>query len=88
MAKEEVPFAQRISVSVDDVVRHVGIGKSTVWSRIASGELKATRVGGRTLVLVSSVLTMLGAAQPEAPRRGRPPGSKNRTRATTSPAAA
>ncbi|MBI4819886.1 MAG: helix-turn-helix domain-containing protein [Deltaproteobacteria bacterium] len=48
----------RIYTAVE-VARHLGVSVAEVERLIASGELKAKRVGGRTLVLGTSLMSFL-----------------------------
>lgn len=41
----------RLAFSVADAARMIGMGRSTVYAAIAAGDLKARKLGKRTLVL-------------------------------------
>jgi excisionase family DNA binding protein len=52
----------KLAASVDEV-RHIsGLGKSTIYAKIASGELRSVTVGRRRLVSMASLRKMLGEA--------------------------
>ncbi|QCI64578.1 helix-turn-helix domain-containing protein [Phreatobacter stygius] len=40
----------RLAYGVTEAAGLIGIGKSKAWELIASGELRAVRIGGRTVV--------------------------------------
>lgn len=54
--------------SVDEWTRLSGISRTVTYDRIAKGELKAVKVGRRTLVDVEHGLSWI-ASQPALPRR-------------------
>lgn len=37
-------------VRVEEAARLLGVGGSTVWQKISAGRIKATKIGGRTLI--------------------------------------
>lgn len=54
---KHAPLAYRIP----DAVRVSGIGRTKLYQLIASGELRAIRVGGRRLILADSLRELLEA---------------------------
>ncbi|MEP2736744.1 MAG: helix-turn-helix domain-containing protein [Erythrobacter sp.] len=42
--------SQNLSFGVKDAARAVGVSPATMWNLIRAGEVKPTRIGGRTLV--------------------------------------
>jgi excisionase family DNA binding protein len=45
----------RLTLSVNEVIEATGLGRTTVWKYIYSGELPSALVGGRRLVRVSDL---------------------------------
>lgn len=64
---EAIPFAQRLSCSIDEAVQVTGLGRSTLYNRIADGQLSTKTVGRRRLVSVPSLLALVGAASDQPP---------------------
>ena len=60
-AKRRIPFAERVTCSVDDAVIVSGIGRSTLYKLMRSGALESTKTGDRRLVRVESLLKLLEA---------------------------
>ncbi|WP_410052956.1 excisionase family DNA-binding protein [Bradyrhizobium sp. SZCCHNR1021] len=54
-----VPFAERLSCTVDEACEATGLGRTKLYELIGSGQLIATRVGRRRLVMVQSILALL-----------------------------
>lgn len=52
----------KLSVSVPEAARMIGLGKSTVWAMIAQGSLPAVRIGARTLVPVRALEQLVDKA--------------------------
>lgn len=50
-----------ISVRVPDASRMTGLGRSTIYELIASGEIEAAKVGRSTVILVESIRSFLVA---------------------------
>ena len=48
---DEAPYSLRVK----DFCKKIGISPSTFWKHVASGKLKVTRFGGRTLVPYTEV---------------------------------
>lgn len=61
-----------ISVRVPDASRMTGLGRSTIYELIASGDIEAAKVGRATVIMVESIRRFL-VANRKAPRS---PGSK------------
>ena len=64
------PFA----VSVSAAARIIGSGKSTIWEKLAKGELDAVKDGRRTKVILASIERHVASwprakFQPHKPRR-------------------
>jgi excisionase family DNA binding protein len=52
-------MTQKLAYSIEEASAALGLGKTTVYNLINSKELKAVRVGGRTLVPVSAVRALI-----------------------------
>ncbi|MGW5272745.1 helix-turn-helix domain-containing protein [Streptomyces sp. NPDC004044] len=48
-------MVEKIAMSVDDTVHASGLGRSTVYELIRSGDLESVKEGSRRLVIVASV---------------------------------
>lgn len=42
---------QPLSISVEQAAEFTSLGVRTIWRKIASGEIRAKKVGGRTIIL-------------------------------------
>ena len=60
--RPRVPFAERPTCSVDDASEASGLGRSTLYNKMKSGELEWTKIGARRLIKVPSLLRLLGTA--------------------------
>jgi excisionase family DNA binding protein len=56
-----------ISVRIPEAIRMIGVGRTTIYQLIASGDLEAAKVGRSTVVFVDSVRQYLSANR--KPRR-------------------
>jgi len=54
-----IPFAQRLSCTIDEACQATGIGRTKLYEEIAAGRIQTTNVGKRRLVLVPSLLCLL-----------------------------
>lgn len=50
---------QRLSYSIEQLVRATGVGRSKIYAEIAAGRLQARKVGARTIVLHDEALAWL-----------------------------
>jgi predicted DNA-binding transcriptional regulator AlpA len=57
----EIPFWQRPSCTMREACRASGLSRTTLYERMAAGDLKTTTVGRRRLVNVRSLLKLVGA---------------------------
>lgn len=53
----------RLTVSVSESCRLLGVGRTTVYELIAEGRIKTTRIGTRRLVLVDSLRELVTASE-------------------------
>jgi excisionase family DNA binding protein len=49
----------KIAYRMDEAVKASGLGRTFLYERIASGELKSIKVGGRRLILHTELLDFL-----------------------------
>ena len=57
--------AAPISATVNETARLIGLSRTTIFRLLAAGEIRAVKVGSRTLVLWESVLAYM-ASRPAA----------------------
>ncbi|WP_280142353.1 helix-turn-helix domain-containing protein [Methylobacterium pseudosasicola] len=53
---------QRLAYGVSDAARLIGISRSKMYTLIAADKIPARKLGGRTLILHSDLLILLGNA--------------------------
>ena len=63
---------EKVAYRVDEAVKASGLGRSFLYERIAAGDLKSVKVGGRRLILRSDLMSFLtsggangGVVQPD-----------------------
>lgn len=56
-----------ISMSVNDACRLIGIKRTKMYQLISSGSIQIAKVGKRTLVLTSSILSFLESSRVSSP---------------------
>ena len=54
-----MPFAQRLTCTIDEACEVTGLGRTKLYELIGAGQLDTTTVGRRRLVGVSSLLSFL-----------------------------
>jgi excisionase family DNA binding protein len=54
-----VPFAERLSCTIDEACEATGLGRTKLYELIGTGQLTTTTVGRRRLVMVRSLLALL-----------------------------
>ncbi|WP_156376067.1 hypothetical protein [Methylobacterium sp. Leaf117] len=73
-AKTELSFSERLYTSLDEASAHSSLSLSQLRRIITSGEIETSKVGGRVLISVPSLIGFLrkGAKppQPKAPTAG------------------
>ncbi|WKA29815.1 excisionase family DNA-binding protein [Bradyrhizobium roseum] len=57
-----IPFAERLSCTIDEACEATGLGRTKLYELIATGQLIATTVGRRRLIMVRSLFALLGEA--------------------------
>jgi len=60
----ELPKAEKLGYSIAEACAALSIGKTTLYSHLGAGRLRAVRLGGRTIVLADSLHALLGSAVP------------------------
>ncbi|ESQ79149.1 hypothetical protein ABENE_22850, partial [Asticcacaulis benevestitus DSM 16100 = ATCC BAA-896] len=50
---------EKISYGIDEAVKATGLGRTFLYERMASGELKSIKVGGRRLIRVADLMDFL-----------------------------
>ena len=56
---ESVPFADRLSCTIEEACEATGLGRTKVYELIGSGQLVTTKIGRRRLVMVQSLIALL-----------------------------
>ena len=59
-----------ISVRIPDASRMTGLGRSTIYELIASGDIEAAKVGRATVIMVESIRSFLTANRMQTRPRG------------------
>lgn len=49
----------KIAYRIDEAVKASGLGRTFLYERIASGELKSVKIGGRRLILHAELMAFL-----------------------------
>ncbi|MDE2471308.1 MAG: hypothetical protein KGL35_21890 [Bradyrhizobium sp.] len=60
--ENHIPFAERPSCTIQEATQATGLSRTTLYEKIALGELSTKTVGRRRLVNVPSLLVLVGAA--------------------------
>lgn len=60
--RRALPFAERLSCTVDEACAATGLGRTKLYELIGSGEVATTTVGSRRLVIVRSLIALLDPA--------------------------
>ena len=53
-------FSEKITCTVQQAAFASGLGKSTIYELMHDGKIETTKVYGRRLIIVQSLLTLLG----------------------------
>jgi len=56
-----MPFAQRLTCTIDDACEVTGLGRTKLYELIGDGRIVTTTIGRRRLVLVRSLVALLDA---------------------------
>jgi hypothetical protein len=58
-----MPFAQRLTCTIDDACEVTGLGRKKLYELIGAGRIVTTTIGCRRLVVVRSLLALLDTNQ-------------------------
>jgi excisionase family DNA binding protein len=58
----KIPFAQRLTCTIDEACQATGLGRTKLYELIGTGQLDTRTVGRRRLVLVRSLHSLLDAS--------------------------
>ncbi len=50
---------EQLAVSINDTVRALGLGRTTIYEMIADGRLETIKLGRRRLVIVESIRRLI-----------------------------
>jgi excisionase family DNA binding protein len=67
----DIPFDQRPSCTMREACQATGLSRTTLYERMAAGELKTSTVGRRRLVNVPSLMRLVGADRNKGAARTR-----------------
>ena len=56
---QTVPFAQKLTCTINEVCEVTGLGRTKLYELIGDGHLATTTIGRRRLVVVRSLLSLL-----------------------------
>jgi len=57
------PMSERIAFSPQDTARMLGVGLTTIWKMLASGQLVSLSVGRRRLIPADSIHALMARAR-------------------------
>lgn len=55
-----------LAYRINDATRIIGLGRSAIYGLIASGKLKAIKIGGRTLITRTAIEALISEASDNA----------------------
>lgn len=53
------PETPKLAYSINEAIAASSLGRTTIYAHIASGKLRVTRVGGRTLIPAESLHALI-----------------------------
>lgn len=53
------PVVSKIGYSIREACQASSLGRTTIYNHIASGRLRATRIGGRTIIPAEALLALI-----------------------------
>lgn len=63
-SSNKIAFGDRPTCTIRQATEATGLGRSTIYQRIADEQLLTHKVGRRRLIVVKSLLALVGAAPP------------------------
>lgn len=60
---------ERLAYGIAEAARALGVSRVTLYRRIWAGEIKAIKLGGRTLIPAAELQRLLAGAHPQTPSR-------------------
>lgn len=57
--REQHAYLQPLSYTIANAVKVTGLGRTSIYSLIAAGKLRAIKVGGRTLIPAASLRALI-----------------------------
>ena len=66
-----MPFAQRLTCTIDDACEVTGLGRTKLYELIAAGELEIVKIGTATRVVVSSIEAYVDRLRAQVQEPGR-----------------
>lgn len=60
----EIPFAERPTCTVKEAIAASGIGLTKIYALLGDGRLQSTKLDGRRLIIVPSLLALLKPTEP------------------------
>lgn len=54
-----MPSTEKLAFSIKEACAASSLGRTTIYAHIASGRLRAIRIGGRTLIPASSLRALI-----------------------------
>ena len=57
--RTDAAFKHRLAVSVNEAAAALGLSASSIWKWISLGQLRAIRIGGRTLITAEELKRVL-----------------------------
>lgn len=57
------PAAHKLAFSIAEFCKATSIARSTIYAHIAAGRLRATRIGGRTIITIDEARRFLATGE-------------------------
>jgi hypothetical protein len=54
-----IPFRDRISCTIPEACAATGLGRTKIYDEISAGRVRTSKVGTRTLIVVSSLVSLI-----------------------------
>jgi excisionase family DNA binding protein len=69
---KSIPFRERLTCTVPEACDATGLGRSKIYEEIGAGRIQTAKIGKRTLIVVSSLLTLVEACTASVPHLAAP----------------